>query len=344
MRLEKTLISESMSKINDAVKVLEARQTANDNLDELIEFEKWDSAYSMASKGLTEMPWLVDGLFPKTGLAVVYGSADTGKSTLLRQLCLCVVAGIHWVGYKTKPEHKRTAYISTEDDIDSLSVILPKQIKEMEYDKAHCKNIYFLFQAGDVHAELKALLEKGHKFDLVVIDCWSDIYNFNNSQANQVRVFLSNFNDLARIHKVLIIFNHHSKKEIEHKKPHKSNVSGVGLVSKSRLAIEFRNDPLDKELRHLCIVKGNYIQDDLKMDSVCLNFSSGFHFKPEANGNKPFEILAVSSEEKAQADENIYEYAQNNSQVETAEHFGVAQSSVSRAIKRHEQRKLYNKE
>lgn len=310
-------------------------------------FDKWDSAYDMAISEETSIPWVVTDLLPRTGIAVVYGSPDTGKSTLLRQLCLSVVAGEKWAGFKTNPTHKRAAYISTEDDIDSLNFIIKKQINAMGYDKAHCKNVYFLFQAGDVLEELTKLLVKATEndtpFDLIIIDCWSDIFNLNNSQANQVRVFLANFHDLARTYKTLIIFNHHSKKEIEHKAPHKNNVSGVGLVSKARLAIEFRNDPLDQHKRHLCVVKGNYLKDSMKVSSTCLSFKSGFHFDKLDKEGVEFESLAISADEKIIADENMYIDAKASTQDATAEKYGVDQSTVSRAIKRHEKRQLLTK-
>ena len=327
---------------DQAVKNLLERQTAHSK--KPVKFKKWIPAFKMASSKQTSFNWLVDGLFPRTGLAVVYGSPDTGKSTLLRQLCLCVVASNHWIGFKTFPQHKRTAYISTEDDKESLNVMLPKQVEAMGYDKVHSHNVHFLFQAGDVLKELTTLLETGHKFDLIVIDCFSDIFTLNNSQANQVRVFLSNFHDLVREYETLIIFNHHSKKETENKIPHKNNVSGVGIVSKSRIAIEFRKDPLESHKRHLCVVKGNYLKDDMKVDSFCLDFSSGFHFKFLKDDGKPFESLVLEPEEREIIDENIYNYVEAHSQKEAEVYFEKSQPTISRACKRHKETLLRRKE
>ena len=331
-----------------AGKLKQLRQTSKTieaaKKNELVTFDKWVPAYKMANSKEKEFNWLVDGLFPRTGLAVIYGSPDTGKSTLLRQLCLCVVASKKWTKFKTKPQHKRTAYISTEDDKESLNVMLPKQVEAMDYDKVHSHNVHFLFQAGDVLKELTTLLETGHKFDLIVIDCFSDIFTLNNSQANQVRVFLSNFHDLVREYETLIIFNHHSKKETENKIPHKNNVSGVGIVSKSRIAIEFRKDPLESHKRHLCVVKGNYLKDDMKVDSFCLDFSSGFHFKFLKDDGKPFESLVLEPEEREIIDENIYNYVEAHSQKEAEVYFEKSQPTISRACKRHKETLLRRKE
>ena len=338
-------MSKPAEKLNHLRLTAETKEAAKKN--ELVTFDKWVPAYKMANSKQTKFNWLVDGLFPRTGLAVVYGSPDTGKSTLLRQLCLCVVASKKWIGKETKPEHKRAAYISTEDDKESLNVMLPKQVEKMNYDKVHSHNVHFLFQAGDVLKELTTLLETGHKFDLIVIDCFSDIFTLNNSQANQVRVFLSNFHDLARTYETLIIFNHHSKKETENKIPHKNNVSGVGIVSKSRIAMEFRKDPLESHKRHLCVVKGNYLEDKMKENSFCLDFTSGFHFELLKEHSKPFESLVLEPEERENIDENIYNYVEikkTGTQEEAAEYFEKSQSTISRAVTRHKDVLLKRKE
>ena len=322
-----------LKQLNHAAKTIEAAKK-----NELVTFDKWVPAYKMANSKQTKFNWLVDGLLPKTGLVVFYGAPDSGKSTALRQLCLSIIASKKWLGFKTNGTNLRAAFISTEDDKESLNVMLPKQVEKMKYDKVHSHNVHFLFQAGDVLKELTTLLETGHKFDLIVIDCFSDIFTLNNSQANQVRVFLSNFHDLARTYETLIIFNHHSKKETENKIPHKNNVSGVGIVSKSRIAIEFRKDPLESHKRHLCVVKGNYLEDKMKENSFCLDFSSGFHFKFLKDDGKPFESLVLEPEERENIDENIYNWVEvdkKGTQEEAALHFEKSQPTIHRAIKRH---------
>ena len=229
-----------------------------------------------------------------------------------------------------------------------MDVILPKQIEAMKYDAAHGDKLYFLFKGSEILKELTELLEKSvetsSKFDLIVIDCFSDIFTLQANAANQVRVFLTAFHDLAREFKTLIIFNHHSKKEAETRIPHKNNASGVGLVSKARVAIEFRKDPLEQEKRHLCVVKGNYLEDEFKINSFCLDFSSGFHFELLPNDGKPFESLVLQQDERENIDENIYNYVQEHNQEAAASYFEKSQPTISRAVKRHKDVLLKRKE
>jgi|TARA_B110000495_G_C22962262_1_gene564125 archaellum biogenesis ATPase FlaH len=318
---------------------------------ETTDYKSWHKASEMINSPKTSFDWLVDGLLPKTGLVVFYGAPDSGKSTALRQLCLSIVAKTNWLGFKTNGTNLRAAFISTEDDKDALDVILKEQVNAMGYDKVHGDKLYFLFQAGDVLKELTTLLETSiandDSWDIIIIDCFSDIFTLQANAANQVRVFLSSFHDLARTYETLIIFNHHSKKEAETRIPHKNNASGVGLVAKARVAIEFRKDPLEDYKRHLCVVKGNYLEDKMKVESFCLDFSSGFHFKIMPDDGKPFESLVLEPEERENIDENIYNYVEikkTGTQEEAAEYFEKSQSTISRAVTRHKDVLLKRKE
>ena len=330
-----------MSFNKDAVEDLKVRQTAPTQVNP--DYKSWIKASVMMNSEKTEFDWLVDGLLPKTGLVVFYGAPDSGKSTALRQLCLSIIASKKWLGFKTNGTNLRAAFISTEDDKDALDVILKKQVNAMGFDKVHGDKLYFLFQAGDVLKELTSLLETSKasdkSWDIIIIDCFSDIFTLQANAANQVRVFLSSFHDLARTYETLIIFNHHSKKEAETRVPHKNNASGVGLVSKARVAIEFRKDPLESNKRHLCVVKGNYLKDEIKENSYCLNFESGFHFERLPDDGKPFESLVLEPEERENIDENIYNYVHlpKNNQEVAAIHFEKSQSTIHRAVKRHKE-------
>ena len=71
---------------------------------------------------ITEVPMLWGHLLQKYGIAVLSGSSDTGKSTLLRQLAIAIVTKKDtFLDFPLNAEHYRVIYISTEDDIYSLS-------------------------------------------------------------------------------------------------------------------------------------------------------------------------------------------------------------------------------
>ena len=61
--------------------------------------------------------------------------------------------------------------------------------------------------------------------------------------------------------------------------------------------MELRPDPDQHDLRHLCVVKGNYLSDEYKHDSFVLRFSPGLNF--EATGERvPFCALRERTDDE----------------------------------------------
>lgn len=58
------------------------------------------------------LPWIVKGVLPKAGLAVVYGASGSGKSFAVLDIGMAVARGVEWRGRKTK--QGRVAYIAAE--------------------------------------------------------------------------------------------------------------------------------------------------------------------------------------------------------------------------------------
>ena len=56
--------------------------------------------------------WLIKGILPKTGLAVIYGSPGSGKSFAALNMTLRIASGQPFAGCKTK--RGGTVYISAE--------------------------------------------------------------------------------------------------------------------------------------------------------------------------------------------------------------------------------------
>ena len=52
----------------------------------------------------SEMDWLVDGLIPAAGFALLSGRPKVGKSTLARYLSLAAARGLPWLGRDTDPD------------------------------------------------------------------------------------------------------------------------------------------------------------------------------------------------------------------------------------------------
>ena len=107
-----------------------------------------------------------------------------------------------------------------------------------------------------------------------------------------------------------------------------------------RLMMELRPDPARHEIRHLCVVKGNYLSSDFKHDSFELRFTEGLNF--EATGNRvPFGALREYDPERerrdAERDSRVAEIRalqeQGLSMREIAEALGYKnKSSISRLL------------
>lgn len=91
--------------------------------------------------------------------------------------------------------------------------------------------------------------------------------------ANKLRSFINDYYNIAKKHNCLLIILHHTGKRTEELAPSKSNLIGSqGFESKMRLVIEMRRDWKDGNVRHLCIVKGNYLASEFKEKSYVLQF------------------------------------------------------------------------
>lgn len=60
----------------------------------------------------TALPWIIKGVLPQAGLAVVYGASGSGKSFAVLDIGMAIARGLPWRGKKTK--QGRVAYIAAE--------------------------------------------------------------------------------------------------------------------------------------------------------------------------------------------------------------------------------------
>ncbi|MBE6203592.1 MAG: hypothetical protein E7135_08050, partial [Rikenellaceae bacterium] len=133
--------------------------------------------------------------------------------------------------------------------------------------------------------------------DVVIVDAFADLYTGPMNENNRVRSFIQAFSTLAARYDTLFIFLHHTGKRTESLAPSKHNAIGSqGFEAKMRLMMELRPDPERHDIRHLCIVKGNYLSNDYKHDSFELRFTDALNF--EATGERvPFARLKERNEE-----------------------------------------------
>lgn len=292
-------------------------------------------------------PVLVEPLFPQCGLGAVIGSSDCGKSTLLRQLAACVAGGRDFLLWKTFPVHKRVLYVSTEDDSSAMSELLKRQNKAWQLSKEEAERVEFLFSCDCIAEKVEACLV-AKPVDLVIIDTFGDICKDDISQSNNIRNLLNLFADTARRHGCFILFAHHIRKTGENTAPSKLNALGSqAFEAKMRVLIELRRSKRNKDLLHLCIVKGNYLPNDYKQQSFDLQTDSDMNFTAtggrtelsEINSYLPVilpvneEQLALMQQKEKDKETIIKLYKQGKSIRKISELVPQSKSTVQRIIK-----------
>lgn len=292
-------------------------------------------------------PVLVEPLFPQCGLGAVIGSSDCGKSTLLRQLAACVAGGRDFLLWKTFPVHKRVLYVSTEDDSGAMSELLKRQNKAWQLSKEEAERVEFLFSCDCIAEKVEACLV-AKPVDLVIIDTFGDICKDDISQSNNIRNLLNLFADTARRHGCFILFAHHIRKTGENTAPSKLNALGSqAFEAKMRVLIELRRSKRNKDLLHLCIVKGNYLPNDYKQQSFDLQTDCDMNFTvtsgrtelSEINSYLPVihpvneELFALMQQKEKDKETIIKLYKQGKSIREISELVPQSKSTVQRIIK-----------
>ena len=257
--------------------------------------ERVSVASVMMQRDYTECDTLLEPILPRQGVVALVGSSDSGKSSLLRGLAMAIVAGkSDYIGFALHPRYNRAMYISTEDDEASLSRLMRMQI--MDSEREQYEGLHFIFDTDNL-LETIELGMQSNRPDVVIVDAFADLYTGPLNENNRVRSFLNTFSQLATKYNTLVIFLHHTGKRTESLAPSKHNAIGSqGFEAKMRLLMELRQDPTRHDIRHLCIVKGNYLSSEYKHHSFELRFTPELNF--EATGERvPFAMLRQHNDE-----------------------------------------------
>lgn len=289
------------------------------------------SASELLSRRIEEIPCLLSPILPKVGICAVAGSSDVGKSSFLRQLAISVTLGdTHFLGFRLKAEHRKVVYVSTEDDEYAISFLLNKANTDRHQPPDRYDGLSFIFETENLLQRLRSQLSQ-HPVDLVIIDCFSDLYGRSMNDSNQVRTFLNDYSQLAQHFKCLFMFLHHTGKKTDDLLPSKHNLLGSqGFEAKMRLVIELRVDRAMPDIRHLCIVKGNYLPRQFKTESFALRFDDNLCFT-DTGERKPFSELIDTKQELK--DQVRVMKGTGLPQKDIAEKLGISPATVSRYLK-----------
>ncbi len=228
------------------------------------------TALELYNLNISEIPCLVGDIIPVTGIWSIVGSSDTGKSMILRQLALSIAKGSKFLNFNINARYNKVIFISTEDD----NIATAKFIRKQSSSTDCLENIRFHFETDNIIEYLNRELT-AEPVDLIVIDAWSDVFGQNLNDSALIRQTLIHYKSIATKYDCSIAFLHHTGKRTEKLLPSKNNIlSGQGFESKMRLVIELRNDSTDENIKHLCIVKGNYLGKEYKESSFVLELDT----------------------------------------------------------------------
>ncbi len=282
---------------------------------------------------IEEMPCLIEPILPKVGSVALAGSSDCSKSTILRELGIAVSTQKRkFLGWDINAIHHSAIYVSTEDDENSIAYLLNKQNKQVGLENGDYKSLRYVFDTENLLQTLDEELQI-EPADVIIIDAFSDLFFGSINDSTQVRSFLNAYNQLAKNHKCLIIWLHHTGKRTDESAPTKHNLLGSqGFEAKMRVVIELRKDRTDPQLRHFCIVKGNYLPEEYKSKSYVLRLSENMTFS-NTGDRVPLTMLCQNNEKEAKIQQVVELSEQGYTQQEIADEMGYKnKSSVSRLL------------
>jgi len=300
------------------------------------------NGFDLIRNPITEIPKLLDPLFPKVSSVSLVGSSDLGKSTLLRQFALAVSMGdTKFLGWDLKAEHNRALYVSTEDDNDASTIQLKRfnEVRKKEADDF--KSITFIYDTYKLKETIENYV-KENPIDVLIMDAYLDIYSGTNSKndGGQIRQFLTDYDQLAKKYKFLVIWNHHCKKGTQAFEPGKDNVLGSqSFEAKMRLVCEMRPDLVDDHRRHLCFIKGNYLAPEYKIESYVLELDPNTLYFKNTGERELFENLRIEVKKKEDLKKMViaqHEEGKTLREIETdirSQGYKISKSSIHRTVK-----------
>jgi RecA-family ATPase len=307
------------------------------------QYNKIVTAQEMISNKIEEIPMLWGYLLPKTGISLLSGHSDTGKSTLVRQLCSSIVTGEkEFLSYELHPEFGSVIYVSTEDDYSSLSARFKKE-NHSNTGTQGLENFKFIFDYSDdnVSALIDEELTK-MPADCVVIDALGDVITTDPNNIVNVRKFYSGFKRLSDKHGCLILFVHHNRKSSIDNNQSKSDVSGSQAIeAKPRAVLMLNNIRGEANMKELRVVKANYIPESYKNYPIFIDVDENGTFR--ISSSKHMEVIKNRTDIafKSSEDEILKIRELSNSgltirEIEEkmrSENYQVSRSTIARKLK-----------
>lgn len=176
------------------------------------------SSFRLFSRAqLRELPkpsWLVEGVLPANGLAVLYGPPSSFKTFLAISIAVSIAAGHNWCGRVTKAGS--VLYVATEG-------LAAFQIRVLAYEQTHgisATNCYFsdenfnLHEDRDIERLLQALAEENLEPDLIVLDTLARLTpGADENKAQDMSADIRAMDKLRHAYSSTILIVHHTGKD-----------------------------------------------------------------------------------------------------------------------------------
>jgi KaiC/GvpD/RAD55 family RecA-like ATPase len=223
---------------------------------------------------VTEIPFLVNSLFPERTISILSGDSDTGKSVFYLQLALAIIEGkTDFLGLQLKTKYRSVLVISSEDGAITISVRIKKQLQGRKLSKEDSLRMNIITNGYEAIKRIRQSLQES-PVDLVVIDAFSDVFDEDLNSSNDTRNYLAEFNDIIQEYGCSVLFVHHIGKGKENLPANKGHMLGsVGIHGKARSVIMLSKLPSNPNVKTLIIVKGNYVSEDVKKRKMLLEFN-----------------------------------------------------------------------
>jgi hypothetical protein len=162
--------------------------------------------------------WLVEGLLPSQGIAMIYGSAGSGKSFLALDLAMAVASGGTWAGKRI--ESGTAIYLVAEGQpgfTTRVAAYTQTSGKPMGF-RAICSTPNLAGKEGDTAEFIRTVQEAStdfpHRVRLVVVDTMGMVLDgADENSAGEMGVFLYNVQQIATELDCLVVLIHHTGKD-----------------------------------------------------------------------------------------------------------------------------------
>lgn len=163
---------------------------------------------------MPKMPWVVQDVLPKAGVAAIYGDSKNGKSFLAIDLLMAIDEGREWFGYKT--EKCPVTYLALEAQAGVGQRLLAYSVRQGAPSDSFkvVTQDFALVNANDVIELAACLMQSGQQDGVVIIDTLSRAaVGLDENSSRDMGLIIDSANKLQKMVGGLVVLVHHTGKD-----------------------------------------------------------------------------------------------------------------------------------